>query len=112
MTANEDFDMSAFEDTFVENDGGDTFVGNNEDGLEQILRDGEGDFTSERKHQKFQRMVEDSKTPLFSGCDKEHTNLHTVLSLLQLKASNRWSDTSFREFLLFLKKLLPKKNVL
>ena len=48
MTVNEDFDMSAFEDTFVENDGGDTLVGNNEDRLEQMLCDREGDFTSER----------------------------------------------------------------
>ena len=45
MIANENFDMSAFEDIFVENDGGDTFVGNNEDDIEQMLRDGEGDFT-------------------------------------------------------------------
>ena len=52
MTANEDFDMSAFEDTFVKNNGGDTFVGNNEEGLEQILRHGEGEFTSGRQYQK------------------------------------------------------------
>ncbi|XP_062223321.1 uncharacterized protein LOC133922140 [Phragmites australis] len=52
-TANEDFDMSAFEDTFVENDDRDSFVGNNEEGIEQMLRDGEGDFTIERQHQKY-----------------------------------------------------------
>jgi hypothetical protein len=57
-------------------------------------------------------MVEDSKTPLFLGCEKEHTKLRIVLSLLQLKASNRLSDTSFTELLLFLQKLLPKGNVL
>ena len=37
MMANEHFDMSSFEDTFVENDGGDTFVDNNEDDKEQML---------------------------------------------------------------------------
>ena len=37
MMANEDFAISAFEDTFVKNDGGDTFVGNNEDDIEKTV---------------------------------------------------------------------------
>ena len=81
------------------------------DDLVQMLRDGEGNFTNEREFQKFQRMLENFKTPLFPGCEKEHTKLRTVLSMQQLKASNGWSDTSFIELLLFLQKLLPKGNM-
>ena len=82
------------------------------DDLEQMLRDEKGNFTNEREFQKFQCMLEDFKTPLFPGCEKEHTKLCTMLSLLQLKVSNGWSDTSFTKLFLFFKKLLPKKNVL
>ena len=79
MTADEDIDMSAFEDTFVNND---------DDDLHEMLRNAEGDFTSDRQHEKFQRMMEDYKTSVFLGCKKEHNKLHIVLTLLQMKSSN------------------------
>ena len=50
MMADKDNDMLVFEDTLVHDD---------EDGINQMLRDGEGDFTSERQHQKFEHMIED-----------------------------------------------------
>jgi hypothetical protein len=56
--------------------------------------------------------MKDYNTPLFSGCKKEHNKLHVVLTLLQMKASNRWSDKGFNELLPFLNILLPKANVL
>jgi hypothetical protein len=40
----------------------------------------------------------------------EHTVLWMTLELLKLKASNRWSDSSFSALLELLSKLLPKPN--
>ena len=102
----EDEDVEDDSTTTVE----DTFVDTQEDDLDQMLRDGEGDLPSERDFQKFQRLVEDSTTPLYPGCKEEHRKLHTVLMLLQLKASNRWSDKSFTELLGFLWDVLPEGN--
>jgi hypothetical protein len=110
-TAVEDNDTTAVEDndtTAVE----DTFDRAEEDDLDAMLRDGKGDLTSEREFQKYERMREDSRTPLYPGCKEDHTKLHTVLTLLQLKASNGWSDKSFTELLDFLGDLLPEDNVL
>jgi hypothetical protein len=56
--------------------------------------------------------MKDYETPLFSECKQEHNKLHIVLILLQMKASNGWSDKSFNDFLQFLNDLLPKANVL
>jgi hypothetical protein len=52
------------------------------------------------------------ETPLFSGCKKEQNKLHVVLTLLQINASNGWSDKCFNELLQFLNDLFPKVNVL
>jgi hypothetical protein len=103
MTADEDINMSAFEDTFV---------GNDDDDLHEMLRNAEGDFTSDRQHEKFERMKEDIKTPVFPGCKEEHNKLHVVLTLLQMKSSNGWSDKGFNELLQFLRDLFPRGNEL
>jgi hypothetical protein len=42
------------------------------------------------------------------GCDKEHTVLWMMLELMKLKATSRWSDTSFSAPLELLTKVLPK----
>jgi hypothetical protein len=57
-------------------------------------------------------MVEDSKTPLYPGCKEQHTKLHVILSLLQMKASNGWSDKSFTELLQLIGDLLPAGHIL
>jgi hypothetical protein len=44
------------------------------------------------------------------GCDKEHTVLWMMLELMKLKATSRWSDTSFLALLELLSKVLPKPN--
>jgi hypothetical protein len=44
------------------------------------------------------------------GCDKEHTVLWMRLELMNLKATSRWSDTSFLALLELLTKVLPKPN--
>jgi hypothetical protein len=41
-----------------------------------------------------------------------HNKLPVVLTLLQMKASNGWSDKGFNELLQFLNDLLRKANVL
>ena len=43
------------------------------DGLDQMLRDGETTYSDERQYEKFKSMVEDTKTPLYLGCNEEHT---------------------------------------
>ena len=105
---------TSVQDTFVDTHQH-TFVDNHEDDeddLEQMLHDGEVETTSEREFQKFQRMVEDSTTPLYPCCKEEHKKLNVVLTLLQLKASNGWSDKSFTELLDYIGDLLPTGNVL
>jgi hypothetical protein len=44
------------------------------------------------------------------GCHKEQTVLRMILELLKLKASNRWSDSSFSALLELLCKVLPRAN--
>ena len=67
--------------------------------LDQMMRDTERAFTDDRDYLKFKNMVDDSKTPIYNGCKPEHNKLHVVLTLLQLKASNGWSDKSLTELL-------------
>src|SRR5579859_756529 len=57
-------------------------------------------------------MVEDSTTALYPGCKEEHKKLNVVLMLLQLKASNGWSDMGFTQLLDYIGDLLPTGNVL
>ncbi|XP_015619179.1 uncharacterized protein [Oryza sativa Japonica Group] len=46
------------------------------------------------------------------GCEKDFTLLRTVLELMRLKARNGWSDSSFNDLLVLLKKLFPQPNSL
>jgi hypothetical protein len=61
--------------------------------------------------QMYERMVNDSETPLYDGCI-QFTKLSAVLKLYNLKASNGWSDKSFTALLTLLKDMLPANNVL
>ncbi|XP_062208605.1 uncharacterized protein LOC133910103 [Phragmites australis] len=101
MMTDKDIDMSMFEDTFI---------GNGDDDLAEMLRNAEGDFISDRKHERFQRTMEDYKTPMFPGCTKEYNKLHVVQTLLQMKSSNGWSDKGFNELLQFLRDLFLEGN--
>nr|AAP53930.1 transposon protein, putative, CACTA, En/Spm sub-class [Oryza sativa Japonica Group] len=64
-------------------------------------------YSDERQYEMFKSMVQDSKTPLYPGCKEEHSKLHVVFSLLQLKSTNGWSDKSFTELLQLIGDLLP-----
>jgi hypothetical protein len=72
----------------------------------------ESEFSGKSQNDKFSQIMKDYKTPLFSGCKQEHNKLHVVLTLLQIKASNSWSDKGFNELLQFFNDLLPKTKVL
>jgi hypothetical protein len=56
-------------------------------------------------------MIEDSKNPFYNGCVAQYTRLFAMVKFFQLKASNGWSDYSFRDFLTLLKDMLPQGNV-
>ena len=59
----------------------------------------------------YEKIENDSNIPLYYGCTS-FTRLSAVLALVNLKARFGWSDKSFIEFLLLLKKLLPEDNML
>jgi hypothetical protein len=56
-------------------------------------------------------MIEDSKKPFYHGCAAQYTRMFPMVKLFQLKASNRWSDCSFKDLLMLLKDMLPQGNV-
>jgi vacuolar-type H+-ATPase subunit B/Vma2 len=59
----------------------------------------ESEFSGKSQNDKFSQIMKEYETPLFSGCKREHNKLHVVLILLQMKASNSWSDKGFNELL-------------
>jgi hypothetical protein len=94
--------------------GEDTNVGDHDDvdDLDEMLSNVESEFSGKSKNDRFSQIMKDYETPLFSRCKREHNKLHVVLTMLQMKASNGWSDKGFNELLQFLNNLLPKANVL
>jgi len=56
-------------------------------------------------------MLSDAETPLYYGLTN-FTWLSTVLTLMNLKAINGWTDKSFTKLLQLLKDMLPKGNTL
>ena len=59
----------------------------------------------------YEKIENDSKMPLYPGCTT-FTRLLVVLALVNLKARFDWSDKSFTELLVLLKKLLPEDSTL
>ncbi|XP_074321844.1 uncharacterized protein LOC141659024 [Apium graveolens] len=59
-----------------------------------------------------ENLVDDSKRPLYHGCNVQFTRLSTTLKLCKLKVKNGWSDKSFTEMLKLLAEMLPVKNEL
>jgi len=56
-------------------------------------------------------MFADAETPLYVGSTK-FTRLLAILRLMNLKATNGWTDKSFTELLVLLNKMLPEGNTL
>jgi hypothetical protein len=72
----------------------------------------ESEFSGKSQNDKFSQIMMDYETPLFSWCNKDHNKLNIVLTLLQIEASNGWSNKGFNELLHFLNEFVPKANVL
>ncbi|XP_042757967.1 uncharacterized protein LOC111879186 [Lactuca sativa] len=83
---------------------------NNYDNLSGMLHDCE-DSVAEDDYEKFQQLFDESEKPLYIGCTK-FTKLSAVLKLINLKANNGWSDTSFTSLLKILHEMLPDDNEL
>jgi hypothetical protein len=52
-------------------------------------------------------MIEDSKKSFYNGCAAQYMRLTAIVMLFQLKASNEWSDGSFKALLALLNDMLP-----
>jgi hypothetical protein len=55
-------------------------------------------------------MIKNSKKSFYHGCAAQYTRLFALVKLFQLKASNEWSDCSFKDVLTLLKDMLPRGN--
>jgi vacuolar-type H+-ATPase subunit B/Vma2 len=67
--------------------------------LDEMLRNVESEFIGKSQNDKFSQIMKNYETPLFSGCKKEYNKLYVVLTFLQMKASNGWSNKGFNELL-------------
>jgi hypothetical protein len=56
------------------------------------------------------KKIKNSKKSFYHGCVTQYMRLFTMVKLFQLKASNRWSDYSFKDLLMLLKDKLPQGN--
>lgn len=61
---------------------------------------------------KLAQLELDAKTPLYEGCDPEHTRLQVTPKLLDIKAKFKSTDASLDATLEYLHKVLPKGNLL
>jgi hypothetical protein len=59
---------------------------------------------------KYKKMIEDSKKLFYHDCATQYTRLFVMVKLFQLKASNGWSDCSFKDLLTLLKDMLTQGN--
>ena len=57
----------------------------------------------------YETMSVDAETPLYVGSTK-FTRLSTILRLMNLKATNGWTDKSFTELLVLLNEMFPEGN--
>jgi hypothetical protein len=60
---------------------------------------------------KYKKMIKDSKNPFYHGCAAQYTRQFAMVKLLQLKASNEWSDCSFKDLLTLRNDMLSQGNV-
>jgi hypothetical protein len=85
-------------------------VHNIEDMVRNVERHGDDDHYSNGKFAKYKKMIEDSKKSFYHGCVAQCTRLFAMVKLSQQKASNGWSDCSFKDLLTLLKDILPQGN--
>jgi hypothetical protein len=87
-------------------------VHNIEEMVRNVERNGDDDQYSNGELTKYKKMIEDSKKSFYHGCATQYTRLFAVVKLFQLKASNRWSNYSFKDLLTLLKNMLPQGNAI
>jgi hypothetical protein len=84
-------------------------VHNIEETVRNVERHGDDDQYSNSELTKYKKMIEDSKL-FYHGCVAQYMRLFMMVKLFQLKASNGWSDCSFKDLLTLLKDMLPQGN--
>jgi hypothetical protein len=85
-------------------------VNNIEEMACNVERHVDDDQYSNGKLAKYKKMIEYSNKPFYDGCAVQYTRLFVMVKLFQLKASNGWSDGSFKDLLTLLKDMLPQGN--
>jgi hypothetical protein len=85
-------------------------VDNIEKMVRNVERHADDDQYSNGKLAKYKKMIKDSNKPFYDGCVVQYTRLFAMVKLFQLKASNRWSDGSFKDLLTLRKDTLPQGN--
>jgi hypothetical protein len=85
-------------------------VHNIEEMVRNVERHDHNDQYNNDELAKYKKMIEDSKNPFYHGCAAQYTRLFVMIKLFQLRASNGWSDCSFKELLMLLKDMLPPGN--
>ena len=81
------------------------------DHIEDMIHDLWQDCFQQAHAPLHEKLESDSRNPLYKGCTT-FTRLSAVLALVNLKARFGWSDKSFTELLVLLKKMLPENNTL
>jgi hypothetical protein len=85
-------------------------VHNIEEFVRNVERHGDDDQYSNDEHAKHKKMVEHSKKPFYHSCAAQYMRLFAMVKLFQLKASNIWTNYSFKDLLMLLKDMLPQGN--
>jgi hypothetical protein len=85
-------------------------VHNLEEIVRNVERHGDDDQYSNDELVKYKKMIEDSKKPFYHGCVTLYMRLFVMVELFLLKASDGWSDCSFKDLLTLLKDMLPQGN--
>jgi hypothetical protein len=83
-------------------------VDNIEEMVHNVERHIDDDQYSNGKLAKYKKMIEDSNKPFYDGCVVWYMRLFAMVKLSQLKASNGWSDGTFKDLLTLLKDMLPQ----
>ncbi|GKA64668.1 reverse transcriptase domain-containing protein [Tanacetum coccineum] len=81
----------------------------NRDNLNEMSHNLEGNV-AEENHDQSQQLFVDSETPLYEGCE-DFTKLSGTYRLMNVKAVNGWSDTSFTSLLEALHEMFPKAKL-
>jgi hypothetical protein len=85
-------------------------VHNIEEMVRNVERHDDDDQYNNAELAKYKKVIEESKRSFYHGCAAQYTRLFAMVKLFQLKASNGWSDCSFKDLLTLLKDMLPQDN--